>query len=371
MSATGRDAAHADAASDAAALERASFVRLVGRADGDALAATGLLARALDARDTPFQASIVTPTADADRVTDADCTVAVGRADASADLSIRERPVAAVAHAVARELDAGPDPTLALAGAIASGESPGDLLEAVERSGAERRPGVAVPIADLADGLAHSTLFHAPFSGDPDAAADALAGLESADPDADDRRRVASLVALAVAGDDEATSRAADAVERALRPHAGGPLETVEGYADVLDAVARERPGVGVALALGSESAVDPALSAWRAHARGAHRGVREATTGRYDGLFVARGTHLPVGTVARLLADYRSPEPVTLAVTDGVAAVRATDGRDVSGPTERAAAAVDGRASGRGPRARARFETDTASFIEALREAL
>jgi len=367
MSTAGRDQVPAPPASDVAArLASAAFVRLVSAARGDALAATGVLARALADDGTPFQASVVGPFADPDRTTDADLTVAVGRTDA-AEVAITD-DVAATAFETARELDARADATLALAGSVAGGRLDGGLAEAAEQAGLDRRPGVAVPVADLADGLAHSTLLSASFSGDEDAARAVLTDIDGGDPDETDRRRLASLVALAATED--APPRATDAVERVLRPYVGGPFETVGGYADVLDAVARTRPGVGVALALGHESVSEDALAAWRRHARRTHAAVADATTGRYDGLFVARGDAMPVGTVARLVADYRSPEPVTLVVTDGEAAARATDGTDVAATMERAVESIDGTASGSGERARARFAVSTADFIEAFREA-
>ena len=76
MSAAGRP--HEDAPGHAAtAMRDAGFVRLVGTADGDALAATGLLARALAALDTPYQASLAA--VPGSTATDADCVVAVGQ----------------------------------------------------------------------------------------------------------------------------------------------------------------------------------------------------------------------------------------------------------------------------------------------------
>ncbi|WP_276272427.1 hypothetical protein [Haloarcula litorea] len=372
MSTTGRDQAPAAAASDAAAaLDAAAFVRLVSDATGAALAATGVLARALDDAGTPFQASVAAPFADPDRTTEADATVALGRPHPAADYALCDRPAAAAFETV-RELGASPDATLALAGTVAAGDVDGSVAEAAEQAGLERRPGVAVPVADLADGLAHSTLLSAPFSGTEAQVRAALSDLDlPSELDDDARRRVASLVALAVTGTDTAPPRAAAAVERALRPYAGGPFETVGGYADVLDAVARERPGVGIALALGHESVRDEALDAWRTHGGRAHAAVASATTGRYDGLFVARGDAMPVGTAARLVADFRAPEPVTLVVTDGEAAARAADGRDVAAPMRTAAESVDGTAVGRGERARARFDVSTADFITAFREAV
>ncbi|WP_254271732.1 hypothetical protein [Haloarcula marina] len=372
MSMTGREPTPAPAPSDlAATLRGAAFVRLVSDATGDSLAGTGVLARALDDAGTPFQASVVGPFADPDRTTDADVTVAVGRSLSTAEVSLSTRP-AATAFEVARELGGTTAPTLALAGAIAGGNIDGSVADAADHAGLERRPGIAVPVVDLADGLAHSTLLSGPFSGDEERARATLAELDLPEPlTADDHRRVASLVALAVTGTDAAPPRAADALGRVLHPYAGGPFETVGGYADVLDAVARERPGTGIALALGHDSVREDALSAWRTHATRAHGAVAEATTGRYDGLFVARGDAMPVDTVARLVADFRAPEPVTLVVTDGEAAAHATDERDVAATMRTAADAVGGKSAGHGQRAAARFDVSTADFIEAFREAL
>ncbi|WP_324662750.1 hypothetical protein [Haloarcula sediminis] len=369
MSTTGRDQAPAPSPSDlAAALDGAAFVRLVSDATGAALSATGLLARALAADDTPFQASVVAPFADPDRTTEADVTVSLGAGGHGADHTLSATP-AATAFAIARELGAG-DPVLALAGTVAGGDADGTVADAAERAGVERRPGLAVPVADIADGLAHSTLLSGPFSGDAEAARAALAELDlPADPTDDDRRRVASLVALAVTED--APERATEAVARGLHPYVGGPFETVGGYADVLDAVAREAPGTGIALALGHEGVRESALSAWQTHAARVHSAVADATTGRYDGLFVARGDEMPVGTVARLVADFHAPEPVTLVVTDGEAAARATDGRDVAATMRAATDAVGGETVGRGDRARARFDVPTSELIEAFREAV
>ena len=368
MSTTGREQAPAPPASDvAAALDAADFVRLVSDATGEALAGTGVLARALDAAGTPFQASVVAPFADPDRTTEADVTVALGPEHA-ADHRLAATP-AATAFAVTREFGTA-DPVLALAGSVAGGTLDGTIAEAAEHAGLERRPGLAVPVADPTDGLAHSTLLSGPFSGAEDRARAMLADLDiGADPTGDDHRRLASLVALAVTED--APERATRAVARGLHPYVGGPFETVGGYADVLNAVARERPGTGIALALGHGSVHESALSAWRTHAARAHAALADATTGRYDGLFVARGDAMPVGTVARLVADFRAPEPVALVVTDGAAAARATDGRDVATAMATAADTVGGESVGRDDCARAGFTVSTAKFIEAFREAV
>ncbi|WP_459192379.1 hypothetical protein [Halosimplex sp. J119] len=382
MSATARTGDDAAPGELAGRLREAGFVRLVGAATGDALAASGVLARALADLDSPFQISLATLPTDAERATDADLTVAVGRADPTADCSLPAdpRPASETAVDVARELDADPDLALALAGVVADGralDSP--VVEAAADADVERRPGVAVPTSDLVDGLAHSTLVHAPFSGDAEAVAAALAdiglapsdGLDASDLDDEERRRVASLVALRAAGDDAVPPRGGHAVERAIHPFVGGPFRTIGGYADVLDALAREEPGTGVALALGHDvEAV--ALDAWRSHARRAHDAVADATTGRYDGLFVARAEtdDAPVGTMVRLVHDYRSPEPVTLAVTEGTAAVVA-DERDLEPVVSAAAEGVDGTGATTGTTGRVRFDVETGAFITAFREAL
>jgi hypothetical protein len=374
MSTAGRDQVSATPPSDiAGALERADFVRIVARADGDALAATGTLARALSARDTPFQATVAHTVEDAARTTEADLVVAIGDTGTEADVTLAGGPLATSAVETVRALGEQPDHALALAGVtIASGADAAVGGALAEEGGFDRRPGVAIPVEDYSDGLAHTTLLHAPFSGETAAVESALADLDlPAKLDEDSHRRVASLVALAIAGDETASVRASEEVERALRPYVGGPFETIGGYGDVLDAVARERPGLGVALALGQDSVREDALDVWRTHASRAHTGMRTATTGRYDGLFVVRGDAMPVATVARLVAWFRSPEPVTLVVADGAAAVHATDGSAVGAAMARAAQSVDGTATGTGPRAQAQFEDDDAAFIVAFREAL
>ena len=396
MSASGRretGGEPAPTASDAAAVVReAGFVRVLARADGDCLAAAGLLARACGDRDVPYQVRVgrfgeTLADADPDDGTDADATVGVGL-DPSADVHLPSEatPASAIAFDAARELDATPDPVLALAGVVAAERRPGAgetarVLDAAREAGVERRLGVGVPTDDLADGLAHSTLAHADYSGDPDAAQAALAELDlPMELDESARRTVAAEYALAVAGDEAATDRAAEAVERALAPHAvgidhesnaNGEFATVEGYADVLAAVARERPGTGVALALGHDVRAD-ALDAWRAHAESAHATLREGTTGRYDGLFALRTDDAPVETVARLVRDFRSPEPVALVVSESAAAAAAVADAGVGATMTEAATEIGGRGGGTARRGYARFdaETEARDFLAAFREA-
>jgi len=352
MSAAGHPGAVPPSSDAAERLCEAEFVRLRATPDGDALAAAALIADALEG---PFRVRVASGLADESADRDADAlAVSCGTPGGDVALTGLASPSA---HAVAEELGGG-DPWLALAGVVAGGGAPGGHAALRESAGLECAPGVGVPTDDAADGLAHSTLVHAGFSGDREAAARALAGVER------DGRTLASLVALsAVRG---APGTAATAVERALRPHRGGPLHTIEGLADVLDAAARERPGAGLAFALGGASA--PALEAWREHARRVHPPVRNDPT-RYDGLAVVETAGRPARlvTVARLVRDYRTPEPVAAAVGDGGGAVAAD--RDVETAVRAAAEAVGCRVAVRGHTAR--VGDDAEAFVAALRREL
>ena len=389
------------AASLAAELANAPFVRLYGHADGDSLAAAGLLAVAFNQRGVPFQIHVSTdPAGDlaASTPDDDSHTVAVttghrAAADHAVPPADDSRPASVAAAELSRELGVDPDPLLALAGVIASGSIPGvdgsgTLVEQAERAGLiARRPGVAVPTDALADGLAHSMLVDAPFSGDREAAEAVLDELgltsESIDLDDEARTRVASRVAVDVSAAETAAATAADNVETALRPYATptGPFATLGGYADVLSALACEQPGLAVSLALGATLS-DDALDVWREHAADAHAALKSATTGRYEGVVVLRvATDRPavLSTVARVAEQFRSPEPLTLVVNEatskgqrhaalaasepaGLATVAAevTDefGGDAGGTPTAATFSVDG-------------ETTESELIAAVREVL
>ncbi|SMO71470.1 exonuclease RecJ [Halorubrum cibi] len=372
----------------ASVLADAPFVRLVATDDGDALAAAGTLARALRERGVPFQVRIAR-----DPVPDAagdDVAVVLGADRGPHAVPCAGRPASTTAFAVARELGVEPDPAIALAGVVAAGSVPGtdgsgDALEAAERAElVSRRPGVAIPTADLADGIAASTLLRTPYSGDVEATRAALAALGlPAELDADAHRRLASLVAVDVATAEDASTRSASAVERALRPYAldagaTAPFETIGGYADVLEALAREEPGTGVALALAADPGDDlrtAAVDAWRSHGTAAHRAVDAATTGRYDGCIVARvdasASVLP--TVARILRDFRSPEPVAIALDEssGTLATAATGDHGIGDACRSAAREAGGAGWGNGTRGGIAVDGDPTDALAALRGAL
>jgi len=391
----------------AAELATAPFVRVYGHADGDSLAAAGLLAAALRSRSVPFQIHVSDDPAgdlsdpDTEPADDDSQTVLVtsGRRDA-ADHAVPPaddgRPASVVAAAVSRELGVDPDPLLALAGTVAAGSLPGtdgsgSLLEQAEQTGlVERRPGVVVPTADLADGLAHSTLLAAPFSGDTEATDSLLADLDlptdSTEFDDEGHTRVASLVALETSTAETSTPTAAEAVETALRPYGtpNGPFATLGGYADVLSTLARETPGLGISLALGAANVTDEALDTWRTHASAAHHALNEPITGRYEGVYVLRvDTDRPavLSTVARLAQQFRSPEPVALVVTaapvsgqrHAAAAAAPDDPRGLADAFASVATEFGGTAGGTPIQATCSVDGDVADgdLIAAVREAL
>lgn len=371
MSTAGRQTE--SAASDlSSALGEAGFVRLVAAADADSVATAAILASALGERGVPYQTSVTPFSEQTERGTDADLTVGIGRQAGELTIGLDDAGTR-TAYAVASDFGE-PDIALALAGAVAAEGHPGEELASKARKfGIERRPGIAVPTNDLVDGLTHSTLVHAPFSGNREAV-EALLGerTRSKTLNEADHRTVASQVAVAVAGDPDGTARGARYVERLLRPLSGGPFGTIGGYADVLDAVARERPGLAVVVALGGVDE-ERALDIWRDHGRRTHETLDEASTGRYDGLFVCKcDGQPPVESVARLAAAYRSPEPVVLAVGEGVAAAHAQgDSADLGRVIAETAEEIGGSGDGTRSRGRATFEADSTEFVAAFKEKL
>lgn len=374
---TATDAPGARAAADAC--DSADHLRIAVRADGDALAAAGIVAAACEALGTTYQVCPVRTVADLERrlgAADDGATALVVGAEAPDAVSIAGDRPSLTALEAAERLGADPDPVLALAGVVAGGGRLGDVPERIhERADLERRPGIAAPALEAVDALAHTTLAHTAFSGDVEGARAAIesAGVGTAGEarSAADDRRLASLLALGALEGPGASVTAATSIERAVRPSAtAGPFATLEGYADVLCALAERAPGLGVAIALGA-SATEPALEAWRGHARAVHGGVRGADRrdADGDGLLVAEAGGPPVG-VARLLRDYRSAAPAVLVLGDGEAGL-ATTGTGAAA-IEPAATAAGGTALA-GPRTGyARLEPDgSGTLVEAVREAL
>lgn len=359
-------------------LKSADFVRIVTRADGDGLAAAGLLARELSRRETPFQVTIGKTVADrtarvqgGTATDDQSVTVAIGALEPTADgtsesasdapagtrtisLERTDRPATLETAELLGDLGSQPDLQLTLAGTTAAGIEPGAgetewLLErALEEDLLERRPGVAVPTTDPVDGLAHSMACLAPWSGDVDATEAALESVPTAlenpaDLSVDDHRTIGSLVALDAVGHDEAVDAAGTAIGRFLRPYTlpDGPFATLGGFAEVLEATAQVEPGTGIALAMG-HSAREPALESWRACGRQVHDAIDSATTSRYGGLFAldcadhaSTGQPMPVRSIARLVAAYRSPEPAVLAVGPHSAALTIRESRPLEGTVD------------------------------------
>jgi hypothetical protein len=236
----------------AEALREASYVHLLVRTDGASVAAAGLLADRLPAfRCSPVAFEASEPEADA-----ADLQVAVGCRHPDGEPSVSGPDHALAVRRLLDATSAGdPDasedsavPVLAQAGAVCarlghsgsvgdrSPDTASDSSDSADSEATEAPP-VATP-TDPGSGLQYGTLVHAPFAGDR-AMTEAVTG----DDDPTATRTRAALATI-----DDAPDRAAGAVERLLapRPTPAGPLATVEGLADVLDAVARTDPGAAL-----------------------------------------------------------------------------------------------------------------------------
>jgi hypothetical protein len=366
------DAAAGDAptGSVAATLRSASFVTVVAHADGAAVAAAGLLAEAADAVDVPFHICVARTATEVGRRVDGTedaTTLVVGDAGTDADIALASARAPLVAFESARDVGAEPDPTLALAG-LNGADRPPEGSVPIDAADTARRPGVAGPTEDLVDTLAHSTLVHGSFSGDPEAAKAALGEAGLADESSPEtRRRAGSLVALE-ASTAATGERGLAALGRALNGRGpAGSFATAAGLGDVLDAAVRVDPGTAVALALGHDVR-DDALAAWREHARRAHEAIRATDPTRHRGLVVAEAGDGSVWTVARLLRDFRSAEPVALAVGDAEAALAGPPGTDAAAVLASAAAECSGSGAGSDTRAYARFEGPTEDLVAVLR---
>ncbi len=390
----------------AEALASAPFVRIRVATDADSIAAAGVLVDGLDAVGVPFHARAVDPFAlDADDglspAESGDDTVDVhvgpiahtGSVD-TVTLPRTETPASVTAFAVVQSLGVEPDPIRTLAGSFAAGgvdaapEAARSLAE--ERETIVRRPGVATATRDLTDGLTHTTLFHAAFSGDEAATTSLLAALDlPAEPDADAWTRLASRVALAVTDGtaESVPTRSAESIGHALYPYATTehPFATIGGFADVLATLAPAYPGTALAIGLSpaSDGLRSNGLERWRSIATASHEAIDSGHTGRYDGLFVLRATIEHPGTlptIARLARTSISPEPLVVA-TEGSpidgrqhAAVRSDGAIDAAETLRSAASSIGGNAGGSETTAIASIDTESdrsSDLVAALREAI
>lgn len=300
-------------------LRDAEFVHLVAHRNGDALAATGLLCRALDDRNVPYQVSFAeTPQSAEDRLTSDATVVSVGLEGVGRALQF-DGPMAERAYQAATALDADTDPMLAIAGLVAAGETPSEQLMGDARdAGAKRSPGIGIPTTDLETGLAYSGQIHADFSADESATESYLDDFDRPnDGDDEARRTIASAVAVDVT-DTACADRSVAGVSNALAPLSGGPFETTTGYADVLEALARETPGLGCRFVLGHADR-EIVLETWKQFTAGVHRALDESDLSTDGDLCVASVGGTDPWSVARLASWYRCEKSAVLVRGDRV----------------------------------------------------
>lgn len=325
-------------------LASADLVRLAVPPTADSIAATGILTRALAERGIPHHASI-SPTGSIADPHDAHC-VAVGAArNPGVDACLRPGSATVSVAEQVRSLGQDPHPELLAAGSLFSRPD----VVAADR-GATRTAGVGVAVADVADGLAHATLVHGPFSGDP-----ALAAAWLGEVDEEDGRRLGSAVALSTIAEAGAAPRVPYMIERFIHPirTANAPFETAAGTADVLDVVAACDPGLALAVACGQRTARGAALEAWRAASERIHRTIRAAEPEPHTGIDILRVSNVCAAPLARLSLDVLTTQPTVAVLTEDRVAVASIerDGGDLVGLIENHASEViqhgEGRVSG------------------------
>lgn len=370
-------------------LQTAEFLQVAVYPDADSLAAAAMLAQVAQAKDCPFHIRTGIDATQWDPQEDT-TTATVGYTAATAEEPVDIRlgdgePAASETLRVVQAVDGvETDPVLALA-ALTTRPEPladvaGETLTLAEDLGyVATRPGVATATQDLTQGLAGMLGVHAPFSGRPDHAQAALVELElPIEIDDDAHQRVEAFVATAATPTRRPAARRA--LESIIRPRVtdSGPVETLRGYGDILEATSRTAPGVGIALALGRRDPGD-AIEVLDAYAQDAHECLRRADIFEYDGFAACRVDPDPsavdadrvqavLPTVARLARDYKTTEPACIAVTDGYAASATTQ---TAAPSVVAAArSLDGDGIARQYHGEAHYDGTATELVTALREA-
>lgn len=340
--------------------ENAGFVHLVGVDNGASLAATGVMARTLRAIDIPFQASLAS-FPDEQHTSD-DATIAIGWN--GGDISFSTGSLVEIAWQCGSAL--APDvvePDLAFAGL----RSEGFPMSTLEIDRPTQSPGIALPTEDVITGLAASSNLRGPFSGTEENASSFVSELALEEQDIIHSRKGASAIALAVLRD--TGPRGSDALTNVLHPHQSSRFMTIEGYAEILDAIAKEEPGTGLALVLGNPVEED-VYHCWQQHGKQAHQALSAAETQRHKGLFVARSEDdFPLRTISRICHNYVSPEPITVAVGQSRGAIVA------SSPISEGLLSTLDMCEGTGivheTTGHVRFDCSSEEFVNTLRETL
>jgi hypothetical protein len=126
----------------------------------------------------------------------------------------------------------------------------------------------------------------------------------------------------------------------------GGPVPTVEGYADLLSTVAVVDPGLAVANAVGDVD-VDAISSVWRDASEAVHAALADADPARYDGVAVYETDGAAPELVASLARAARSPEPIALAIGADAIGIASRDDGGNAGEIDELVDAVAQTASG------------------------
>lgn len=310
----------------ASAIETTALIRVSYRSDGPGAATAGCLAQVCSKSGIPYQLTPAPTTATIANDQSPTPITVQPNGDESVALTIREAidsaTTLAANHEVAIDADligalekmwSGPDVDLESRDVIA--EHPAEIDD----------PELGIPTAEPVPGLAYSRWIHAPFSGDEAAVADEFddLGIPEDTLEKGEWHTIRSLVTV-----DMAIDGSLDATRTFCTPDpAADPCYSTEGFADLLDAVGREHPGLAITLAL-DRTTTTSVLDVWADHCQVVHEAIDKASVGRFDGFTILDAPECPVESAAITAARTISTEPTVLVRTDTDVGIAArTDG--------------------------------------------
>lgn len=296
-------------------LHAAEFVTVSTSPTADAIAATAALVQLFQQQSVPFHVRLgAAPTV---TVAEDAPSIAVGTSSQEADVHLAP-PATTEVTEITERFGTEPDPVLSAVGRQVWEAEP--TSDDGADSDQKRSPGVGLPVADVADGLTHSTLLRGPWSGDTD--------YREIPQDAENDADLASLVALEALQASAVPARTASALERALHPMttAEHAFPTVEGLADVLTVLAAEDPGMALAVACEPATHREEAVQRWHRSAAAVHDRLSTGPDETGGDVAVYYDADPAPHVLARLARDFEGEAACVLALSAETVAVATCD---------------------------------------------